>query len=544
MELIHYSIYRVNVKGTYLTIGGKNWSCHHKIVRAHILILPTFALKFAKKAIMTNSQNAAETSAQTIALAPDNAARDKLVIGLLLASTFVVFLNETIMTVALPRLMLALDVPASAVQWLTTAFLLTMAVVIPITGFLIQRMNTRPIYIMAMSIFSVGTLICAVSPGLELLIFGRVIQAVGTAIMMPLLMTTVMTLVPPEARGKTMGNISIVISVAPAIGPTISGFVLNYLEWRWLFILVLPIALLALVLGTKWMKNVTEPRYAPLDISSVILSAIAFGGLVYGLSGLGSSETATIAGLPAWATLLVGAVVMVIFVLRQLSLQKKDAALLDFRTFQSKLYSICLAMLAISMMTLLGTIILLPIYTQNVLGVDALQTGLMLMPGGLLMGLLAPSIGRLYDRIGPRPLVIPGTLLVAGVLWALTLVGQSTSIWNILIGHMVLSVGLALVFTPLFTAGLGAVPPQLYSHGSAMLGSIQQVAGAAGVALFVAVMSIQTRMSVEAGMDATAALTSGIRLAFLCGAVIFMVALVLAFFVRRPPVAEGAPTGH
>ncbi len=382
---------------------------------------------------MTDIQADASKLAQE-AIAPDHSGRNRLVIALLLISTFVVFLNETIMTVALPRLMLALDVTAGAVQWLTTAFLLTMAVVIPVTGFLIQRMNTRPIFILAMSVFSVGTFICAVSPGLELLIFGRVIQAVGTAIMMPLLMTTVMTLVPPEGRGKTMGNISIVISVAPAIGPAISGFVLNFMEWRWLFILVLPIALLALAVGAKYMKNVTEPRYAPLDILSVILSAIAFGGLVYGLSGLSGEGTSDIAGVPSWAPLIVGVVVMVVFVLRQLSLQKKDAALLDFRTFQSRLYTICVAMLAISMAVLLGTVILLPIYTQNVLGIDALQTGFLLMPGGLLMGLAAPTVGRLYDRYGPRPLVIPGTLLVSAVLWALTQVGETTSVYNILAG--------------------------------------------------------------------------------------------------------------
>lgn len=488
-------------------------------------------------------QSEAGAQPQTDAV-PDHSGRNRLVIALLLVSTFVVFLNETIMTVALPRLMLALDVTAGAVQWLTTAFLLTMAVVIPVTGFLIQRMNTRPIFIMAMSVFSVGTFICAVSPGLELLIAGRVIQAVGTAIMMPLLMTTVMTLVPPEGRGKTMGNISIVISVAPAIGPTISGFVLNYMEWRWLFILVLPIALLALAVGSKYMKNVTEPRYAPLDILSVILSAFAFGGLVYGLSGLSGEGTSDIAGLPSWVPLIVGAVVMVVFILRQLSLQKKDAALLDFRTFQSRLYAICVGMLAVSMAVLLGTVILLPIYTQNVLGIDALQTGLLLMPGGLLMGLLAPTVGRLYDRYGPRPLVIPGTLLVSVVLWALTQVGETTSMYNILIGHMVLSLGLALVFTPLFTSGLGSVPVKLYSHGSAMLGSIQQVSGAAGVALFVAVMSIQTRMAGEAGMEAVPALTSGIRWAFMCGAVIYMFAVVAAFFVRRPADAKEAAVAN
>ncbi|HEY0853985.1 MAG TPA: MFS transporter, partial [Devosia sp.] len=215
------------------------------------------------------------------------AARNRLVIALLLISTFVVFLNETIMSVAIPHLMKDLGVTASAAQWLTTAFLLTMAVVIPITGFLLQRINTRPIFILAMSIFSVGTAICAMSPGLELLVFGRVIQATGTAIMMPLLMTTVMQLVPPEGRGKTMGNISIVMSVAPAIGPTIAGLILSSLDWRWMFILVLPIAIGALALGAKLLQNVSTPRYAPLDVISVILSALAFGGIVYGLSALG-----------------------------------------------------------------------------------------------------------------------------------------------------------------------------------------------------------------------------------------------------------------
>lgn len=182
---------------------------------------------------MTTDAPALDAMPDQTAPVLDNAARNRLVIALLLGSTFVVFLNETMMSVAIPHLMDDLGILPNVAQWLTTAFLLTMAIVIPITGFLLQRLNTRPIFMLAMSVFTIGTLICAASPGIELLIFGRVIQAVGTAIMMPLLMTTVMTLVPPESRGKTMGNISIVISVAPAIGPTIGGFILNVLEWRW-----------------------------------------------------------------------------------------------------------------------------------------------------------------------------------------------------------------------------------------------------------------------------------------------------------------------
>ena len=212
-----------------------------------------------------NSESATNLSADPV-VGPgvaDNAGRNRLVINLLLVATFVVILNETLMAVAIPRLMRDLNVTAGAVQWLTTAFLLTVSVVIPVTGFLLQRMNTRPIFVWAMSLFTLGTLIAALAPNLQVLVLARIIQASGTAIMMPLLMTTVMTLAPPETRGKTMGFISTVISVAPAIGPTISGVILNYLSWRWMFLLVLPISLGALALGARRMQNVTTPHRAP-----------------------------------------------------------------------------------------------------------------------------------------------------------------------------------------------------------------------------------------------------------------------------------------
>ena len=474
----------------------------------------------------------------------DTAARNKLVISLLLVSAFVVILNETIMGVALPHLMGDLGVTASVAQWLTTAFLLTMAVVIPITGFLLQRFNTRPIFMLAMSTFSVGTLICAISPGIELLIFGRVVQAIGTAIMMPLLMTTVMTLVPAETRGKTMGNISIVISVAPAIGPTISGLILSVLDWRWMFILVLPIAIGALILGASKIQNVTTPRKAPLDVLSVILSAIGFGSLVYGLSSLGEGAGHP-SPIPVWAPLVLGVVVLAAFVMRQLQLQKTDSALLDLRTLKSSTFTIAMTMMAISMMAMFGALILLPIYLQNVLGLTTLQTGLLLLPGGLVMGLCSPIVGGLYDKHGARVLVVPGAILVSGVLWSLTLVHQDTPFWFLLAAHMTLSVGLALMFTPLFTASLGSLEPRLYSHGSAVIGTVQQVAGAAGTALFVALMTLRASSEVAAGADPISATASGVNAAFYCGALISLAGVVCSFFVRKPPNAvPGMVGGH
>ncbi len=471
---------------------------------------------------------------------PSIAARNRLVITILLVSTFVVMLNETAMTVAIPQLMVALNVPASGAQWLTTAFLLTMAVVIPITGYLLQRLNSRPVFLIAMSLFSLGTAAAAISPNLGILIGARVVQASGTAIMMPLLMTTIMTLVPPNERGKMMGNISIVMSVAPAIGPVAAGFILTHLDWRWIFIIVLPIALGALYLGQRLMVNVTTPRDAPLDVASVILSALAFGGIVYGLSNFAAAD----APVPGPWALGIGLVAMVIFVWRQLRLQKTDGALLDLRTLRQKNFTVSMAMISILMLAMFGTIILLPIYLAEVQGFDAQATGLLMLPGSLLMGLLGPIVGRLYDRIGPTPLVVPAMAVVTAVLWAMTLLGVDTWWPHILIGHLVMSIGFAFLFGPLFTASLSSVPPHLYSHGSALLGSVQQVAGAAGVAMFVAIMSAQQVTLAAGGAAPMEALAGGIRLAFTVGASIAILALIASAFVRKPPAQEGGWSGH
>jgi MFS transporter, DHA2 family, lincomycin resistance protein len=474
-------------------------------------------------------------------------ARNRLVITILTVSTFVVILNETIIGVAIPQFILAFKVDASAAQWLSAAFMLTMAVVIPITGFLLQRFNTKPIFIAAMSFFSAGTLLAALAPGFDILLVARVVQACGTAIMFPLLITTIMELVPPATRGRTMGNISIVISVAPALGPSISGLILNafHNEWRWLFILVLPIALAALVIGGIRVKNVTTPKRTKFDVLSVILSALGFGGLVYGISNLGTASASMIV-LTGWLPLGVGVVGIALFILRQLPLQKRDGALLDLRTFKSSTFTLSIVMFVISMMAFFGTIIVLPIYLESVLHLKVLATGLLLLPGGLLMGLLAPFVGRFYDRHGPTGILTSGAILTSATLWCMTLMDQNTSVWWVFVAYLALSVGLAFLFTPLFTASLGSLPESLYSHGSAIVGTVQQVAGAAGTALLVTILSA-SQIHPSALAPATVASTAiGVHYAFLTAAIISLLAIPAAFFVRPPALVAGAtaPVGH
>ena len=456
-------------------------------------------------------------------------ARSVRVLSVLLLGTFVVILNETALNVALSSIMVDLSIDERTAQWLTTGFMLTMAIIIPITGWIMERLPTRTVFTLAMSLFSVGTLMAALGWGFPSLLAGRLVQASGTAIMLPLLMTTVMELVPPSARGRVMGTISLVISAAPAIGPTVSGLILQFLPWRFVFVLVLPIALAILVVGLRQVPNLNEPVTVKLDALSVPLAGFGFGGLVYGLSLVGNPT----AGWGLEIALAVGTISLGLFIWRQLVLQRTDSALLDLRTFTHPIFATAIGVMAIAMAALFGTIIALPLILQRVMHAEPLFVGLLLLPGALVTGLLGPVVGRLYDRVGPRWLVVPGSISV-GVGFALfAQVAVATPWWQLLIAHLFLSLGLACMFTPLFTIALGALPPHLYGHGSAMVGTVQQVAGAAGTALFVTMMSTVAAAQ-PAGTTPEVALAAGARMSFVTVGVIWLVAIAASFFLRKP----------
>ena len=443
-----------------------------------------------------------------------------LVISLLVGSAFVMILNETIMSVALPALITDLGVSATTVQWLTSGFLLTMAVVIPMTGALLQRFPTRGVYLTSMLLFCGGTLLAAVAPVFGVLLAARIVQACGTAVMVPLLMTTVMTLIPVERRGQTMGTISIVIAVAPAIGPTLSGLILGSLSWRWMFGIVLPIALIALAAGLTWLHVPTERvRATPIDPLSVPLSALAFAGLVLGLSLQGESAYGD-APLPAWVPAAVGAVALVLFGFRQVQLQRRERAFLDLRPFLYRRFTLSLVLIILGFTALFGAIIVLPLYVQDVLGRSALVAGSLSFPGGILMGAMGPPVGRVYDRRGPRVLVIPGAVLLCAALWGYATLGTGSRIWEIVVLQTVMMAGLSMMFTPLMTDALGVLPESLYSHGSAILTTLQQVAGAVGTALFITVL---TTASASSTPD-----LAGVRAAFTVAAVISVLAVASA----------------
>lgn len=458
---------------------------------------------------------------------PDASFTTPLVVKLLVAATFVVILNETTMINALPRLMADFRIDERTSQWVNTVFMLTMASVIPLTGWFLQRVTTKTAFTVAMATFCAGTLLGMLAPTYAVLLLARAVQGAGTAVMMPLLMTTVMTVVPMAHRGRVMGNMMMAISVAPALGPTVSGLLLEVGSWRLIFGAILPLALLMGIVGRRLVENIGDPQAGPVSWLSVALAGAGFSSLVYGLSNFGAGSLAKPVGFTLVGLLLVGT-----FVAYQIVLQRRGAPLLDLRTLQIPTYAVALLLMCAAFMAFFGAMVLLPLYLQDYRHLSTLETGLLVMPGGLAMGLLGPRVGKVFDRLGTRPLVIPGAAgLVASLVVLALIIDLTTPYWQILALHVALMSCLACVFTPVFTLGLGALPQELYSHGSSMLGTLQQVAGAAGMALLIAILQSRASHLVETGADPATAFVGGLDWALLTGAgfgiVVFLMALLL-----------------
>lgn len=440
-------------------------------------------------------------------------------------ATFVMILNETIVSIALPDLADVMGVTATTVQWLVSGFLVTMAIVIPMTGYILDRFTPRTIFVAALGSFAAGSLVCALAGTFAALLIGRMVQACGTAVMIPLVMTTVMRLVPKDRRGATMGTISIVIAVAPAIGPTVGGAVLAGLSWRWMFYLPLLLGVVVLIVGATRLTVPARPRPVTLDWLSVLLSALGFASLLYGLSTIGQGGI----GVPPWALIAAGAAILGAFVWRQLRLQRSGDPLLNLSTFTYPRYVVPVGLSLLVFMALLGAgAVLLPIYLQSVLGHGTFVAGLALLPGGLAMAIVSRPAGRLFDRYGARPLVIPGACGMTAALWIFAVLGGDASLAAVIAADVLLMASLGMMMTPLLAEALGALPDALYSHGSASLTTLQQVFGAIGSAVFVSIAALASAQ--YAGLpDAR-----GLAVAFGVAGCVGAAAIGVSFLLQRP----------
>lgn len=449
----------------------------------------------------------------------------KLVVSVLLIGSFLAILNQTLLVTALPHIMKDLHIDANTAQWLTTVFLLTNGIMIPITAFLIEKFSTRRLYLTSLGLFAAGTLLAAVSPNFSVLIIGRIIQAAGAGMMIPLMQTVMLVIFPINKRGVAMGMAGLVIAFGPAIGPTLGGWIVDHYIWRFLFYLVFPISLLTIIFTFFSLKNVMEVTYPRVDILSIILSSLGFGGLLYGFSLAGSAGW----GSPTVIiSIIVGAITLAAFIRRQLTMEKP---LLEFRVFSHPLFTLATILSMIVFIAMIGTETILPMYIQNVRGDSAVSSGLLLLPGAIVMGLMSPISGMIYDKIGAKKLSIIGfSLLTLGSI-PFFLLTQSTSLMYLTVAYVVRMLGLAMTLMPLMTASLNILPNRLLAHGTAMSNTMRLIAGSIGTALLITIMS-----SVAASSSAQTqalSLLDGMNKAFLCSFILSILGIILSFYISE-----------
>ena len=464
----------------------------------------------------------------------------KVLMVVLLLGGFLSILNQTILNVALSSFRDVFDVSTTTVQWLSTGFMLVNGILIPITAFLMKRFSTRQLFISAMLLLLIGSFFCAIAPSFPILLMGRMIQAGGAGIVMPLMMSVMMFIFPPDKRGSAMGLLGLAMIFAPAIAPTLSGFVVEYLSWRWLFIGLIPLVAIVILLAMKYLVNVTETSKVQLDVPSVILSTIGFGAVLYGFSSAGSLGWSNMVVI---ATIVIGVAALALFSVRQV---RSDDPFLNLSVFKNVTFTMTSVLTILVTMMMYADMILLPMYLQNGLGYTALNSGLLLLPGSIVNALLSPVAGNLYDRIGAKPLFVIGLLFVIPSMWVVTSLTASVSFTFLMVRTIFLRIGLSFISMPLSTAGLNALPSNLITHGTAVNNTVRQIAGAIGTAVVVTIYS--TRATSHAGELVSQGITKGVSAlssvfatngAYYFMTILAAIALVITFFTPLAKPAAG-----
>ncbi|WP_208587793.1 MDR family MFS transporter [Gracilibacillus suaedae] len=453
------------------------------------------------------------------------------IVALLLAGSFIAILNQTLMITAIPPIMNEMGITANSAQWLTTIFMLVNGIMIPISAFLIDRFTTRQLFITAMSVFAFGTLVAALAPNFTMLLAGRVIQSAGAGVMLPLMQTVFLMIFPVNKRGSIMGLVGLVISFAPAIGPSLSGWVTEHFSWRVLFYIILPIAIIDILIAYFVMKNVTEISKPKLDIPSIILSSLGFGGLLYGFTSAGNNGW----GSPITiVVLIIGVISLIWFILRQIKLRHP---MLEFRVFTYSIFPLTVTLGMIAFMGLIAVETLVPLYMQEARDFTAVQSGLVILPGALITGFMSPITGRIFDKIGARWLAIAGFSLMTVGSFLFTVLDDKTSMTYLTIVFAIRMLGISMVMMPAATAGLNQLPKKLIAHGAAMDNTLRNVSASVGTAIIVTVLTQAESIAEQSG-DQYPGIT-GANTAFLVLSIITLIGLILSFFIKnRKPYDE------
>lgn len=466
-----------------------------------------------------------------------------IMISLIIGAFFAV-LNETLLNIALVTLMEEFQITLPTVQWMVTGFMLVMGIVIPISALFVQWFTTRQLFISVMIIFTIGTTISAMAPNFSLLLVGRLIQAIGTGLLMPIIFNVFLLLYPPEKRGKIMGLVGLVFMFAPAIGPTLSGIIVEYLGWRYLFISVIPFTLFSIVFAYKYLINVGEVTKPKIDTLSILFSSVGFGAIIYGFSSAGESKDGFLTP-SVYMTIVIGVISVLFFSIRQFKL--KDPVM-DLRVFSYPMYTHAVFMFLIIIMGMFASELILPIFMQGPLALTAAAAGLVLLPGSILNGAMSPLMGHLFDKFGPRILMIPATIVLSGTMFMMSQLTENTPIWIIIIGYILLMLSVSAIMMPAQTNGLNQLPKALYPHGTAVMTTLQPVAGAIGVSVFISMMNarqlhfLQNASNPEHPHTINQAMVAGVELVYFISFIMAIIAVILALTVYRASPTDNSRT--
>ncbi|MCK6255580.1 DHA2 family efflux MFS transporter permease subunit [Fictibacillus sp. KIGAM418] len=405
---------------------------------------------------------------------------------ILMIGLFLAILNQTLLNVAIPHLITEFGVSANTAQWLLTGYMLVNGALIPLSPFLIERFAVRRLFLFAMFCFTLGSLICGLSTGFPVMLVGRLIQAVGGGVLAPLVMTIIIFIFPPEIRGKGMGIFGLAMMFAPAVGPTLSGFVVQNYDWHLLFTGMVPLGVIVLIFAFFSLKDIQPPKKVKVDGLSVFTSLAGMSLLLYGFSEAGNDGWDDTVVL---STMIAGAVLLMIFTIRQLRIEKP---LLDMRIFNYGIFSLASVINVVLTISLFSGMFLLPIYLQTIRGYSPLDSGLLLLPGALIMLVMSPVSGTLFDKLGPRPLAIFGMALTTITTYFFTRLTMDTPYTFIVVLYMFRMFGMSFLMMPIMTAGLNQLPKHLSSHGTSMSNTLRQVSGSIGISLITTIFTNRT----------------------------------------------------
>ena len=455
-----------------------------------------------------------------------------LIVVILIAGATIAVLNQTLLSPAFPSIMADLSVDASTVQWLTSAYSLVEAIIIPLSAYLVGRFPTRRLFICGLTLFAIGSLCAALAPIFPVLLLGRVFQAAACGVVMPMVFTVVLIIFPREKRGQAMGIVSLVIGFAPAVGPCISGLLVDSVGWRFMFVCVFVLAAIIIILACFCLKSYGEFEPTSFDKPSVALVLLGLLCLLYGLSTISSSGYP----LASVALIVVGIILLAFFVRRQLKL---EVPLLKVAVLTTRNYRIAVIIVAMLQAALVGIGVLLPIYLQNLMGVSALGTGLIMLPGAVLGAILGYVAGKMFDKQGPRRVIIPAALVAA--IGGCGLVGFSldSSMVYILIVYMLLGIGMQAIMTPLNTWGLNSLDNRVIQHANSLQNTTNQVGASLGTAILVSLSATSTFLFPD--MSAAEQTMAGDRIAFAFTALLMVIVFLIVVFLVRDKKGAAKP---